>query len=224
MHNQHSWAKAARNRKFKFLFLCLLILLVLYPFLQDKESEFLAFRIFGCAVILLSVYVVSFRRVFAWLAFGLAIPTLVQRLMPPLSNAGPLLLMVTSFSFVFDLFIIVIIFRLVFATDQPNSETIFGALCIYLLVGFSFSNGYFLLATLQPGSFSFDVASNFPKVPGRFTFIYYSFGTLTSLGAPGITPASHTARSLTVIEAILGVLYLAVLISRLISMYKRPVP
>jgi hypothetical protein len=91
-------------------------------------------------------------------------------------------------------------------------------------VGFSFSNGYFLLATLQPGSFSFDVASNFPKVPGRFTFIYYSFGTLTSLGAPGITPASHASRSLTVIEAILGVLYLAVLISRLISMYKRPIP
>ena len=222
VHNQRSWAEAARSRKFKLLFLCLLILLVLYPFLQNNESEFLSVRIFGCAVILLSVYVVSFRRVFAWLALGLAIPTLVKRLMPPFSNAGAFLLAVTSFSLFFDLLIIVVIFRLVFATDQPNSETIFGALCIYLLVGFSFSNGYFLLATLQPNSFSFDVASNFPKVPGRFSFIYYSFGTMTTLGAPGISPASHAARSLTLIEAILGVLYLAVLISRLISMYKRP--
>ena len=223
MQNQRGWIGAAVERKFYLLFVCLLVLLIVYPYFQENGYEFLGFRLFGCAVTLLSVYAVSFRRSFTLLALVFAIPTLVQRIMSPAGTAGPLLLLVTSCGFVFDLLVIVIIFRRVFATDRPSSETIFGALCIYLLVGFSFASGYLLLATLKPHAFSFDPASNFPKVPGRFSYIYYSFGTLTSLGAPGISPASDEARSLTAIQAILGVLYLAVLISRLISMYRRPV-
>jgi hypothetical protein len=223
MQNQRGWTEAVSERKFYLLFLFLLVFLVLYPYVQHNGSEFLGFRIFGCAVTLLSVYAVSFQRVFALVALVLAIPTLVQRIMLPVAHADALLLLATAFSFIFDLLIVVIIFRRVFATDQPNSEAIFGALCIYLLVGFSFANGYLLLATVQPHAFSFDPASNFPKVPGRFTFIYYSFGTLTSLGATGMAPASDEARSLAMIEAILGVLYLAVLISRLIGMYKRQI-
>ena len=43
---------------------------------------------------------------------------------------------------------------------------------------------------------------------------------MTSLGAAGITPVSPQARSLTVVEAILGVLYLAVLVARLIGAYR----
>ena len=51
----------------------------------------------------------------------------------------------------------------------------------------------------------------------RFDLIYYSFGTMTCLGANGIAAVSNQARSLSLIEAILGVLYLAVLISRLVG-------
>ena len=52
--------------------------------------------------------------------------------------------------------------------------------------------------------------------------IYYSFGTMTCLGATGIAAVSNQARSLSLIEAILGVLYLAVLISRLDRFSWRP--
>jgi Ion channel len=221
MQNRLGIVKVLSERRFYLLFVILLVYLVVYPYLQHDGYEYLGFRIFGCAVPLFSVYAVSFRRAFTWLAFVLVLPTIVQRLMLPLADAGRLFLVATSFSFLFDLLIIVIVFRRVFATDQPNSEAIFGALCIYLLVGFSFANGYFLLAVFQPHAFAFDLAAKFPKVPGRFSFIYYSFGTLTSLGATGITPASDSARSLTIIEAVLGILYLAVLIARLIGLYKR---
>jgi hypothetical protein len=215
------WTRSLTERKFYLLFLSLLAVLVLYPYIQHTGFGYLGFHIFGSAVILLSVYAVSFRRGFGLLALALAVPTLVQRIMLPELGTGALSLVTASFSFAFDLVIIVIIFRRVFAADEPNSETIFGALCIYLLVGFSFSSGYLMLIRLQPHAFHFDPAYNLHNVTSRFDFIYYSFGTLTSLGAPGITPAADEARSLSVIEAILGVLYLAVLISRLINMYKR---
>ena len=213
--------QSLRERRFYLLFLSLLAYLVLYPYVQRSGFGYLGFRIFGCAVTLLSVYAVSFRRRFALLAFVLAVPTLVQRIWLPVSFTGPLSLVTAIFMFAFDLVIVVIIFRRVFAIAEPNSEAIYGALCIYLLVGFSFANGYLLLAAVQSHAFYFDPVSNFHKGPGRFTFIYYSFGTLTSLGAPGITPASDEARSLSVSQSILGILYLAVLISRLIGMYKQ---
>jgi uncharacterized membrane protein len=128
----------------------------------------------------------------------------------------------TVLSFVFDVFIVVVIFRRVFGKEQPNSETIFGALCIYLLVGFAFASLYGMVAAIQPKAFYLDPQTNLHTIPNRFDFIYYSFATMVSLGASGITAVSAPARSLSVIEAIIGVLYLAVLIARLMSAYHNP--
>ena len=78
-----------------------------------------------------------------------------------------------------------------------------------------------------PGSECFDHCSqclfrrvNLHTIPDRFDFIYYSFGMMTQLGAAGIAAVTDQARSVSVIEAILGQLYLAVLISRLIASYR----
>ena len=210
------------GRKFSFLFLALLSYLVLDPYFEGSDSNHLSFRIIGCAVTLLSVYAVAFERRLALLALILSAPTLAQRILLPRADQGVFALFVTASSFAFDLTIVIAIFRRVFATKRPDSETIFGALCVYLLVGFGFANGYYMLATIQPGAFAFDPLANQHPAPGRLNFIYYSFGTLTSMGAPGIMPASQQARSLTVIEAILGVLYVAVLVARLIGMYSTP--
>ncbi len=116
--------------------------------------------------------------------------------------------------------IVVIIFRHVLAEQAPTSETIFGALCIYLLVGFTFAGVYGLVAAVQPNAFYLDPRANLHTVPDRFDLIYYSFATMTSLGAAGITPVSPQARSFSILEAILGVLYLAVLIAGLIGAYR----
>ena len=77
-----------------------------------------------------------------------------------------------------------------------------------------------MLATFQPNAFYLDPHTNLHATPDHFDFVYYSFGTMTSLGAAGITPVSGQARSITIVEAILGVLYLAVLITRLMGTYR----
>jgi hypothetical protein len=173
-------------------------------------------------VTLLSVYAVSFRRTLVFFAAVLAIPSLMERVVLPLSDRSLLSLLNIGLSFGFDLLIVVIIFRRVFARERPTSETIFGALCIYLLLGYGFTSLYAFEDKLRPNAFYLDPSSNLHQAPDRFDFIYYSFGTITSLGAAGITPVSLQARSLTVIEAILGVLYLAVLIARLMGAYRPP--
>lgn len=145
---------------------------------------------------------------------------MMQRILLRRVDASSFSIFSNVLSFAFDVVIVVIIFRRVFAREKPNSETIFGALCIYLLVGFCFASVYGMVAAFQPNAFYLDPLTNLHHIPDRFDFIYYSFGTMTSLGAAGITPISSHARSVSILEAILGVLYLAVLIARLMGAYR----
>jgi uncharacterized membrane protein len=210
------------RHKFFLLFMYLLFALAIYPYLQNGSLGYLVFRIVGSAGIFLALYVISLRRTLLICALLLAIPALVQRVLLPRVDAGFLALVAVVLSFVFDVFVVVMIFRRVFTKEQPNSETIFGALCIYLLVGFCFASIYAMIATVEPRAFYLDPLTNLHSVPDRFDFVYYSFATMTSVGASGMTATSREARSVSIIEAILGVLYLAVMIARLMGAYRHP--
>ncbi len=206
--------------RFFLLFLFLLAVLILYPYAETSRFGFYALRVVGSALIVISVYAISLRRSVLIFALILAVPALVQRFRLPEPTATTFSILNIVLSFAFDVFVVVVIFRRVFAREQANSETVFGALCIYLLVGFGFASIYGMVATLQPNAFYLEPHTSMHTVPSRFDFVYYSYGTMTSLGAAGITPVSPQARSITVVEAILGVLYLAVLVARLIGAYR----
>jgi hypothetical protein len=212
------------HRRFFLLFLILLGMLLFYPYAETNAFLYFVFRAVGSVTVLLSVYAVSVRRSVLIIALVLAIPALVQHNVLPRPDQGFLAILNTLVSFAFDLFIIIVIFRRIFfSLGQPNSETIFGALCVYLLIGFTFAGVYQLLAAIQPGVFYLDPAFNTHSVPDRFDLLFFSFTSMTSLGAPGMIAISREARSFTIIESIIGVLFLAVLVARLMGAY-RPAP
>lgn len=208
---------AIAGHKFLLLFFFLLLYLLIYPYTQNKGVPYYALRILGIGITLLSVYAVSFRRSLVFVGMALAIPAVMEHLRVVRLDASATSLLTTTLTLAFDTFIIVVIFRRVFIHKQPTAETIYGALCIYLLVGLGFSSIYTLVAAVQPHAFYLDPAINLNLTLNRFDLIYYSFGTLTCLGPAGIAAVSNQARSLSLIEAVLGVLYLAVLISRLVG-------
>jgi Ion channel len=207
--------------RFLLLFLFLLANLILYPFAEGTGTGYYLFRASTYAVVLLSVYAVSFRRILLVLVIALAAPEAVHRLFLTLGDASTFSIISTVLSFVFDGLIVVVIFHKIFARGRVNTETICGALCIYLLIGFSFAGIYGLIWAVKPKAFYFDPVLNAHITPNRFDFVYYSFATMTSLGSAGITPVSGQARSISVLEAIIGILYLAVLISRLMADYRQ---
>jgi hypothetical protein len=208
------------ERIFSALFVLQMGYLVLYPYGRESGLPYLAFRLFGASLTLLSLYAVSFRRLYLGLGLVLAIPAFLQRILLSSPVGGGLPLTGNLLSFAFDAFIIGVIFHRVFFENDATREAIFGSLCIYLLMGFSFSSIFGMLAKLQPAAFYLDPAMNAHPVPDHFDLIYYSFATLTSLGAAGISPISLQARSISVIESLLGILYIAVLISRLLNAYQ----
>jgi hypothetical protein len=208
------------RHRFLLLFVFLLATLILFPYAEASHVGSYAFRVIGSFAIVVSVYAANVHRSLLVFAIVLAIPALFERIVLPNVHAHSFYIFNIALTLVFDVVIVVVIFRHVLAEEQPTSETIFGALCLYLLVGFSFASVYGLIAAFQPNAFYLDPRTNLHNVPDRFDFIYYSFCTMTSLGAAGITPVSSPARSFSILEAILGVLYLAVLITGLIAAYR----
>src|SRR5580658_4399876 len=140
---------APTGRRFCLLFLLLLATLIIFPYSQSSSFGHYAFLVIGSSAILISVYAAKILRGLLVLAIVLAIPTLFHRIFLPKAELSSFSIFNVALSLVFDLLIVVVIFRHVFARDQPNSETIFGALCIYLLVGFSFASLYEMVAATK---------------------------------------------------------------------------
>jgi hypothetical protein len=167
-----------------------------------------------------SVYAVSFRR-WTWIiALVLAVPVALHRGIIYEITASKLGILGGSISVAFDIFIIIVIFRRAFRGREVTSDAVFAAVSIYLLVGFTFANVYDILVAFQPGAFYLDPLFNHHTLPVQSDLTYYSFVTMTSLGAVGISPLTDQARSLSIIESVLGILYLGVLVSRLIATYR----
>jgi hypothetical protein len=211
---------AITGHRFFLLFLFMLATLILYPYAEASHFGYYAFRVIGSFAILISVYAAKIHRSLLILAIFLTVPALFQRILLRQTDASWFAVVNNVLGFLFDVIIVVVVFRRVFGRETPNAETIFGALCIYLLVGFSFAGTYATIAAFQPNAFFLDPRTNLHASPDRFDFIYYSFCTMTSLGTAGITAVSYQARSFTILEAILGILYIAVLIARLMGAYR----
>jgi hypothetical protein len=119
----------------------------------------------------------------------------------------------------FHTFVIVCLLRYILSDDNMTLDELYAAASLYVLMAFAFS---FLLAAIEqlaPGSFYINPANNPDGVVGWWDLVYFSFTCLTSVGFGEITPVSDYARSVVMIEQMSGVLFLAIVISRLISMH-----
>jgi voltage-gated potassium channel len=92
-----------------------------------------------------------------------------------------------------------------------------GAGCIYLLSGSLWGIAYFLLSVVAPASFAGITGETWSEQLNELT--YHSFVTLTTLGYGDVTPVEPVARTLCYLEAVLGQLYLTVLVASLVGMH-----
>ncbi len=117
----------------------------------------------------------------------------------------------------FYLFTTVIAFRSLLTGNRINLNMIMGSICVYILVGISWSIFYFFVSVIHPGAF------NGVTVIGAkqqfYDLLYYSFVTLSTLGYGDITPVTPIARTLAYIEALFGQFYIAILVASFVGMH-----
>ena len=111
---------------------------------------------------------------------------------------------------------IVELFKEIFKTKKIDSYIISSAISIYVLVGIFWYLLFMFLLMIDPDSFDI---RNFNPEMVSIDMIYFSFTTLTTLGYGDITPLSYTAKMWSITEAMMGVMFLAVMISRVVSLF-----
>ena len=121
---------------------------------------------------------------------------------------------------IFFIFSIVVFFKDTFSMDSINSDHLYGAICIYLLIGLAYATIYLLINLFYPHAFAFSYTT--PEMLNPMDFNYFSFITLTTVGFGDIIPTLPIARSFVMLESITGIFYLAILVSHLSAVfYKR---
>jgi Ion channel len=117
---------------------------------------------------------------------------------------------------------VVNLLRFVLRAPSVNIEVLCASISAYLMLGLMWTMAYWLVDQLTPeGAFSFNTNAGTPSMNG-FNAFYFSFVTLSTVGYGDITPVSKVARMLAAMEAITGLLYMAVLIARLVALYSSP--
>ncbi|MGW8229005.1 MAG: potassium channel family protein, partial [Gammaproteobacteria bacterium] len=101
--------------------------------------------------------------------------------------------------------------------ERIDLNMLMGSICVYILVGMSWSILYFFESIVHPGAFN---GVNITSTKQEFTdLLYYSFVTLSTLGYGDITPITPIARTLAYIEALFGQFYIAILVASFVGMH-----
>jgi hypothetical protein len=119
----------------------------------------------------------------------------------------------------FQAAIILVLIRFMFAARRVNRDILFAAVTVYLLLAAIFVPVYGILEVIQPGAIVDNMNSGALVVWQQL--IYYSLVTLTTTGYGDILPVSPWARALANAESVIGVLFIAITMARLVGLYSQ---
>lgn len=204
---------------FRYLLVALILYLIVVPTLKGWLPVPRSYLTPISFIFLLSIGVWSLRNsiwVFR-IAMILAITGIALNVVSASSQSTAFEHLSTLTIFLFILLAIWSSYRQVAFGSEMNSNRIFGAICVYLLLGVMWSLMYGSLHMANPDAFSGAILESTRDPSGQW--LYFSFVTLTTLGYGDILPVSPGARSLAYAEAVFGVFYMATLVAMLVSAY-----
>jgi hypothetical protein len=134
------------------------------------------------------------------------------------SGAGWLALPDALFSALVCALLAAVVLAQVFREGPITAQRVQGAIAVYLLLGLAWAFTYEAIALRWPQAFTFSSGATDPSVDLSSHFVYFSFVTLTTVGYGDITAVHPLGRSLATAEALVGQLFPAILLARLVSM------
>lgn len=174
-------------------------------------------------VLLSALYTLNLSRAYFTLGILLMIPAFVSRWVLQFHSSTNLEVFAAISACAFILITVVALVRELFSIRRVTLDSIAAAICAYLLLGVGWGFVFAVIELKHPGSFTAElllpgVSTGSPIINALHNFIYYSFVCLTTTGYGDIAPKSDVARVMSVLESIVGQMYLAILIARLVSL------
>jgi hypothetical protein len=181
----------------------------------------IAWKLLFVITLLCAVFSAKSSRSVKWVTAILLVPIIVIGRISISYDSLPFFISNALLTVVFISITSVAILYDVILTSRVTFETFKGAVCAFLMMGIAFAYIFYLIEMLSPGAFFFAqgeiLENSHPAYLSKM--IYLSFMALLAIGYGDILPLHDFAQTVVIIEGTIGQFYVAILISRLVSVY-----
>ena len=210
------WAAVLRKQPSAFLLAVQLLVVVLLPWLQDLRYGRVALTVLSLCALTVAVFTVRSTPALTWLSVLIGLPAGILEIWSAVSDDNTLVVALAHTTL--SLFYFYTAYGLVaymFEDAWVTKDELFAVGAAFTVLLFAFAYLYLAVQVVWPGSFvghSQSVNKDFLEL------LYLSGANLTSVGLSDIVPVGPQARSVAIIEQLGGVMYVAMVISRLVAL------
>lgn len=216
LYTRLKWLVTARRHPSAFLLAVQLLGVLLYPAMEDTAAGRAMFGAFGILVLALALWVVNRSRSINWIAWCLAIPAVTLSLLSVWAKHPGLLVYAHLLEGALYFYTAASLTRYMLDDHKVTSDELFAAGATFTLLAWAFAFSFSVCQQWYPGSF---IAAVDPQDPRSWVeLLFLSFSVLSSVGLSDIVPVLPQARALVMLESFAGVMYIALVVSRLIGL------
>ena len=206
----------ARRQPSAILLAAQLAGVLLYPFMEGSDVGRALFSVFGIAILGLVVLAVRSTTALSWIGLLLAIPATILLLIQVVTSSDDLLPYSSALEAVLYLYAAGALIAYMLEDHVITRDELFAVGATFTLVAWAFAYLYTVCQAIEPQSFS---AATDPDAARTWVeLLFLSFTTLSSTGLSDVVPIKPFARSLSMLEQIAGVAYIAMVVSRLVGL------
>jgi Ion channel len=206
-----------RQYKYLGLLLILVTLVTLHPLLEGYRHLEGFFALCVSAMLFASIVLLGTCLRSRLLGLAVALPEVLAIWWYYATGSHEAELAKYAFFVLFHLYAAVSVYRDLSRQTRITVDEVRGAVCLYMLIGAGWSALYYIVHLLSPGAFHVLSGGTSDQAITWFDLLYYSFVTLASLGFGDITPVTAIPRTLTILESIMGLFYMAVIVATMVS-------
>lgn len=209
------WKATLRKQPSAFLLMAQVLVILLLPFLQGSGYGRAIISLLSLTAVVIAIFTVRSTPALTWLSITLALPAAAFEVWSLVEPSSTILILAHCALAVFYFYTAYGLIAYMFEDYWVTKDELFAVGAAFTVLVFAFAYLYLAIQEVWPASFtSFDG-------PGQRTFLellYFSGANLTSVGLSDVGPIRPQARALVSVEQLGGVLYVAMVISRLVAL------
>ena len=190
---------------------------LLYPFMGESPTGRAMLSLFALVVLVLAVRAVRATPAWSWALIGLGAPVAILTVLEAVAPTNQTILLWSSLLHAtFYLYTTYGFIRYMFLDRHVSPDELFATGSTFTVVAWAFAYLYVAIQIVWPGSF---LAAVDPAAPRTWVeLLFLSFTTLTSTGLSDVVPVLPHARAVVMIEQVAGLMYVALVISRIVGL------
>ena len=189
---------------------------LLYPFMEGSEVGRALFSVFGIGILGLVLLAVRSSPAHTWVGVLLGVPATVLLLIQAVTGSDDLLPYSSAFEAVLYFYAAGALIAYMLEDHVITRDELFAVGATFTLVAWAFAYTYTVCQEISPESFTAAIDPQDPR--SWMELLFLSFTTLSSTGLSDVVPVKPFARSLVMVEQLVGLTYVAMLVSRLVAL------